>query len=56
MELTTNLPALRIAELFEELDLPNSLAKRRFSELSTGNKQRLAVARATAFESADFAA
>ena len=35
----------RIAELFEELDL-SELAKRRFSELSTGNKQRLAVARA----------
>ena len=35
----------RIAELFEELDL-QELAKRRFSELSTGNKQRLAVARA----------
>ncbi|MEP7037247.1 MAG: ABC transporter ATP-binding protein [Acidobacteriota bacterium] len=35
----------RIAELFEELNL-QELAKRRFSELSTGNKQRLAVARA----------
>ncbi len=35
----------RIAELFEQLDLQD-LAKRRFSELSTGNKQRLAVARA----------
>lgn len=35
----------RIYELFEQLDLL-SLAKRRFSELSTGNKQRLAVARA----------
>ncbi len=35
----------RIAELFEELNL-SELAKRRFSELSTGNKQRLAVARA----------
>ena len=35
----------RIAELFETLDLED-LAKRRFSELSTGNKQRLAVARA----------
>ena len=35
----------RIGELFEQLDL-NELAKRRFSELSTGNKQRLAVARA----------
>ena len=35
----------RIAELFEELNLAE-LAKRRFSELSTGNKQRLAVARA----------
>lgn len=36
---------LRIAELFEQLDLQD-LAKRRFSDLSTGNKQRLAVARA----------
>ena len=35
----------RIAELFEELDLAE-LAKRRFAEMSTGNKQRLAVARA----------
>lgn len=35
----------RIAEIFEELDL-QELAKRRFSELSTGNKQRLAIARA----------
>ena len=35
----------RIAELFERLNL-NDLAKRRFSELSTGNKQRLAIARA----------
>ncbi|MBA3632260.1 MAG: ABC transporter ATP-binding protein [Acidobacteria bacterium] len=35
----------RIAELFAELNLED-LAKRRFSELSTGNKQRLAVARA----------
>lgn len=35
----------RIAELFEELNL-TELAKRRFSELSTGNKQRLAIARA----------
>ncbi len=35
----------RIAELFEKLNL-QTLAKRRFSELSTGNKQRLAVARA----------
>jgi ABC-2 type transport system ATP-binding protein len=35
----------RITELFEQLDLQD-LAKRRFSELSTGNKQRLAVARA----------
>ena len=36
---------MRIAELFEELNLKD-LASRRFSELSTGNKQRLAVARA----------
>lgn len=35
----------RIAQLFTELGL-NELAKRRFSDLSTGNKQRLAVARA----------
>jgi len=35
----------RIGELFEQLDL-SELATRRFSELSTGNKQRLAVARA----------
>ncbi len=35
----------RIDELFEQLDLQD-LAKRRFSNLSTGNKQRLAVARA----------
>ncbi len=35
----------RIAELFEQLNL-QELAKRSFSELSTGNKQRLAVARA----------
>lgn len=35
----------RIGELFEQLDLMD-LAKRRFSELSTGNKQRLAIARA----------
>jgi ABC-2 type transport system ATP-binding protein len=35
----------RIYELFERLNL-TSLAKRRFSELSTGNKQRLAIARA----------
>ena len=36
---------IRIAELFEHLDLKD-LAKRPFSELSTGNKQRLAIARA----------
>jgi len=35
----------RIGELFEKLNL-NDLARRRFSELSTGNKQRLAIARA----------
>ena len=35
----------RIAELFEKLNL-TELAKRRFSEISTGNKQKLAVARA----------
>ncbi len=36
---------LRIDELFEQMDL-TQYEKRRFSELSTGNKQRLAVARA----------
>jgi len=35
----------RIGELFEQLNL-TELARRRFSELSTGNKQRLAIARA----------
>jgi len=35
----------RIGEMFEQLNL-TELAKRRFSELSTGNKQRLAIARA----------
>lgn len=35
----------RIAEIFARLDL-TGLAKRHFSELSTGNKQRLAIARA----------
>ena len=35
----------RISEIFEQLDL-SELKKRRFAELSTGNKQRLAVARA----------
>ncbi len=35
----------RIDELFEQLNLVD-LAKRRFSDISTGNKQRLAVARA----------
>lgn len=35
----------RIGEIFERLNL-TELAKRRFSELSTGNKQRLAIARA----------
>jgi ABC-2 type transport system ATP-binding protein len=35
----------RIAELFQMLQLEDS-ARRRFAELSTGNKQRLAVARA----------
>lgn len=37
--------ASRIAELFELLEL-QELASRRFAELSTGNKQRLSVARA----------
>ncbi|HEX5709616.1 MAG TPA: ABC transporter ATP-binding protein [Pyrinomonadaceae bacterium] len=35
----------RIAELFEQFELTD-LARRRFGELSTGNKQRMAVARA----------
>lgn len=35
----------RIAELFEQFELQES-ARRRFGELSTGNKQRLGVARA----------
>lgn len=35
----------RIGEIFERLNL-NELRNRRFSELSTGNKQKLAVARA----------
>jgi len=35
----------RIAEIFQQLNL-NELKSRRFSELSTGNKQRLAIARA----------
>lgn len=35
----------KIGEVFERLNL-TALSKRRFSELSTGNKQRLAVARA----------
>jgi ABC-2 type transport system ATP-binding protein len=35
----------RISELFARLEL-DEVAKRRFGELSTGNKQRLAVARA----------
>lgn len=43
--MTDKVAKKRIAELFEQLDLQD-LAKRRFSEFSTGNKQRLAVARA----------
>lgn len=35
----------KIGELFEKLNL-NELAKRRFSQISTGNKQKLAIARA----------
>ncbi len=35
----------RVAELFAELEI-TGLAKRRFAELSTGNKQKLSVARA----------
>lgn len=43
--MTDKVAKTRINELFEQLDLLD-LAKRRFSDLSTGNKQRLAVARA----------
>ena len=43
--LGTSRASARIAALFQLLDL-NDLARRRFAELSTGNKQRLAVARA----------
>src|SRR6185369_16167691 len=35
----------RVAELLHELDLENS-ARQRFGQLSTGNKQRMAIARA----------
>ncbi len=43
--LTDRVALERIRELFSRLDLDDS-ASRRFGELSTGNKQRLAVARA----------
>lgn len=43
--LSTSRATARINELLQLLDL-NDLARRRFAELSTGNKQRLAVARA----------
>ena len=43
--MTDKFARLRISEIFERLNL-SDLAKRRFAELSTGNKQRLAVARA----------
>src|SRR5207245_5862557 len=43
--LSTARATTRIDELFQLFDL-NDLARRRFAELSTGNKQRLAVARA----------
>ena len=43
--LSTARATTRIDELFHLFDL-NDLARRRFAELSTGNKQRLAVARA----------
>lgn len=43
--MTDNQARKRIAEIFEHLNL-TELKKRRFAELSTGNKQRLAVARA----------
>lgn len=43
--LSTSRAEQRIDELFQLLDLKD-LARRRFAELSTGNKQRMAVARA----------
>jgi ABC-2 type transport system ATP-binding protein len=43
--MTDKFARARIKEIFAELNL-SDLAKRRFAELSTGNKQRLAVARA----------
>jgi ABC-2 type transport system ATP-binding protein len=43
--MTNKLARNRIDEVFEQLGL-TELKKRRFAELSTGNKQRLAVARA----------
>jgi len=43
--IATRAARTRIAELMERLEL-NEVARRRFGELSTGNKQRLAVARA----------
>ncbi len=43
--ITDKFARARINEIFSELNL-SALAKRRFAELSTGNKQRLAVARA----------
>jgi ABC-2 type transport system ATP-binding protein len=43
--MTDKFAQVRINEIFAELNL-SELAKRRFAELSTGNKQRLAIARA----------
>jgi len=43
--LSSHAAARRIAELLEMLEL-NAVGQRRFAELSTGNKQRLSVARA----------
>ena len=43
--MSTRAATERIAQLFEQLDL-GEVARRRFGEISTGNKQRLAVARA----------
>jgi ABC-2 type transport system ATP-binding protein len=43
--MSTRAARQRIAQLYEQLDL-TEVARRRFAEISTGNKQRLALARA----------
>jgi ABC-type lipoprotein export system ATPase subunit len=43
--MSTRTAKVRIADLFRQLELED-VARRRFGEISTGNKQRLAVARA----------